>query len=129
MKYIVIAVGYIIIWCILLPSLILERTLKLLWIAIQIMWHLKIKNEWFRILEEYFFVIPVPIAYLMVMLMWKIANLKDYFLLKNWKNATKWQLAVTPKTMFGNFGIIYFINSFIDFAFYYQKRLFKKMDD
>ena len=78
MKYIAIAVGYLIIWSIITPILIIERTIKCLIIAIQIIWHLKVEREWFEILNEYHLIIPgLGNA--------KIDNIKDYYLLRNWE--------------------------------------------
>jgi hypothetical protein len=81
MKYIAIAIGYLIIWSILLLYLIIERVIKYIIIISQIVWHLRIERQWFDILKTYWFFIP----FLYVVLSWEVKNLKDYFLVRNWE--------------------------------------------
>ena len=78
MKYLIIAI----MWCILITCLIIERLIKVLIVAIQIIWHFKINNKWFDIFLEYHLVIPIPLKD--ILMAWRIENLHDYFSLKNW---------------------------------------------
>lgn len=82
MKYPVFVILYLVLWAYLIPYLILERGLKCISVIILIIWNLKYKEEWLERFDQICFVLPLP----MICLVWQIDyNLKDYFLLNNWK--------------------------------------------
>lgn len=75
------ATGYLIIWCVLVPYLVIEKTVKGVAILFLCAWHGEFRRQWLRVLGQMHF-IPCPLTWYMG---WKIDNIKDYFLLKNWR--------------------------------------------
>ena len=84
MKYLLIGIGYLILWIIFIPFILVERIIKLLIILFQIIWHFRIDKEWIKIMETYVFWVPIliPLAFFST---FRINSLKDYFLLNNWQ--------------------------------------------
>ena len=82
MKYVFTALGYLFMWCILTPYLVIERTSKLFIITLQIIWYFKLKKEWFKILNTYFVIMPI----LPIIFYWKVSNLKDFYSMMNWED-------------------------------------------
>ena len=74
MKYVALIIGYLIMWCLLLIYLIIERLVKLLFIIIQILWYFKIKKKWLSMLNKY--------SVYIVLLHWETKGLRNYFLMK-----------------------------------------------
>ena len=79
MKYPAICLGYLLVWCYLLPWLVIERLIKLLIIIITLIWHFKAD---LTIFNKYLFIIMPHGSH---PIFWEIDNLSDYFMLRNWK--------------------------------------------
>lgn len=93
MKYIAIAIGYLIIWILITPIVLIERAIKLVIILIKSAWHLKFNPKWMSIFDEYLIILPIgfihPVFTCTIGIGWKVKNYKDVYLLRNYKQLIK----------------------------------------
>lgn len=86
MKYLIIGIGYFLLWIYFICYLLFERFVKTVSLFILFFWHFYFNKAWLERFDVIDFIIPIPV--LSVLWTWEIEfNLKDYFSLNNWKKS------------------------------------------
>ncbi len=82
MKYLFLAIFYLIRFFLLLVYLVIERIFKFSILALSILWNFKTDKELIKFLNEYTIVIIIPII---GFIEFEFSSIKDYFLFRNYK--------------------------------------------